>query len=124
MARSTKTKAPAPSLTHEYKASTQLEAEAASLNWVAALATVVVLLAGVIDNRLITGVWTEVNLYFAIPTVLIVALAFFGIKIANQWERAVVLRLGRFRCLKGPGPFFVIPIIDTVTRPQAPGDSR
>jgi regulator of protease activity HflC (stomatin/prohibitin superfamily) len=35
-------------------------------------------------------------------------------KIANQWERTIVLRLGRFLSMKGPGLFFVIPIIDTV----------
>jgi regulator of protease activity HflC (stomatin/prohibitin superfamily) len=35
-------------------------------------------------------------------------------KIANQWERAIVLRLGRFRSMKGPGLFFIIPIVDTV----------
>lgn len=37
-----------------------------------------------------------------------------SINIANQWERAVVLRLGHFYSLKGPGLFFIIPIIDTV----------
>jgi regulator of protease activity HflC (stomatin/prohibitin superfamily) len=37
-----------------------------------------------------------------------------AIKIADQWEKAVVLRLGRFHSLKGPGLFFIIPIIDTV----------
>jgi len=36
-----------------------------------------------------------------------------GIKIADQWQRVVVLRLGRFRALKGPGLFFIVPIIDT-----------
>ncbi|MGC2201063.1 MAG: slipin family protein [Stellaceae bacterium] len=35
-------------------------------------------------------------------------------KIANQWERTIVLRLGRFLSMKGPGIFFIIPIIDTV----------
>ena len=35
-------------------------------------------------------------------------------KIAKQWERAVVLRLGRYRGLRGPGLFFVIPFIDTI----------
>jgi regulator of protease activity HflC (stomatin/prohibitin superfamily) len=116
MARSNKTKAPAPKLTREYKATTQLEAEAVSLNWVAALAAASALLDGAIVNRLVQGTWTEVNVYVAIPTGLVAVLCFFGIKIANQWERAVVLRLGRFRCLKGPGPFFVIPIIDSITR--------
>lgn len=37
-----------------------------------------------------------------------------SINIANQWERAVVLRLGRFHSLRGPGLFFIIPIIDRV----------
>jgi regulator of protease activity HflC (stomatin/prohibitin superfamily) len=35
-------------------------------------------------------------------------------KIAQQWERAVVLRLGRFIGLQGPGIFWVIPFVDTV----------
>jgi regulator of protease activity HflC (stomatin/prohibitin superfamily) len=46
-----------------------------------------------------------------------VALAFivsYAVKVADQWERAVVLRLGRFRSLEGPGLFFIIPIIETV----------
>ncbi|HEX6088109.1 MAG TPA: slipin family protein [Thermoanaerobaculia bacterium] len=39
----------------------------------------------------------------------------FGIKVANQWEKAVVLRFGRFQALRGPGLFFVIPIVDEIT---------
>lgn len=38
----------------------------------------------------------------------------FALKIANQWEKAVVLRFGRFRGLFGPGLFWIIPVIDTV----------
>ena len=46
---------------------------------------------------------------------LVVALAVsLAIKVADQWERAVVLRLGRFRSLEGPGLFFIIPIIDVI----------
>jgi regulator of protease activity HflC (stomatin/prohibitin superfamily) len=37
-----------------------------------------------------------------------------AIKIADQWEKAVVLRLGHFYTLRGPGLFFIIPIIDTI----------
>jgi regulator of protease activity HflC (stomatin/prohibitin superfamily) len=37
-----------------------------------------------------------------------------AIKIADQWEKAVVLRLGKFHSLRGPGLFFIIPIIDIV----------
>ena len=36
------------------------------------------------------------------------------IKIADQWEKGVVLRMGKFIGLRGPGMFFIIPIIDKV----------
>src|SRR5260221_1099453 len=45
---------------------------------------------------------------------LVALLVSASIKIASQWERAVVLRLGRFRGLRGPGMFFIIPIIDVI----------
>jgi regulator of protease activity HflC (stomatin/prohibitin superfamily) len=37
-------------------------------------------------------------------------------RVAQQWERAVVLRLGRFVGLRGPGLFWIVPFIDVVTR--------
>lgn len=38
-----------------------------------------------------------------------------SIKIANQWDRAIVLRLGKFHALKGPGVFFIVPLVDKIT---------
>ena len=35
-----------------------------------------------------------------------------ALKVAQQWEKAVVLRLGKFRGLRGPGLFWIIPIVD------------
>jgi regulator of protease activity HflC (stomatin/prohibitin superfamily) len=37
-----------------------------------------------------------------------------SIKIADQWNKVVVLRLGKFHSLRGPGIFLIIPVIDTV----------
>jgi len=37
-----------------------------------------------------------------------------AIKVADQWEKAVILRLGKFRSLNGPGLFFIIPVIDMI----------
>ena len=37
-----------------------------------------------------------------------------AIKVADQWDKAVILRLGKFRSLKGPGLFFIIPIVDMI----------
>lgn len=54
------------------------------------------------------SVWIAVS---AFGIALVVASA---IKVADQWDKAVVLRLGQFRSLKGPGLFFIIPVIDTI----------
>ena len=37
-----------------------------------------------------------------------------GIRIAAQWERGVILRLGNFKAVRGPGLFYVIPVIEYV----------
>jgi regulator of protease activity HflC (stomatin/prohibitin superfamily) len=44
------------------------------------------------------------------------AAVFLGssVKFADQWEKAVVLRMGKYRGLRGPGMFFVVPIVDRV----------
>lgn len=46
--------------------------------------------------------------------VLVGLYVLFALRVANQWEKAVVLRLGRFRGLRGPGPFWIIPVVDSV----------
>jgi regulator of protease activity HflC (stomatin/prohibitin superfamily) len=37
-----------------------------------------------------------------------------SIKIADQWEKAVLLRMGKYIGLKGPGVFFIVPVLDKV----------
>ena len=49
-------------------------------------------------------------------TVILALLVAPSIQIAYQWERAVVLRFGKFRALRKPGVFVVIPVIDKVAR--------
>jgi len=39
----------------------------------------------------------------------------FSLKVARQWERAVVLRFGEFRGLKGPGLFALVPVVDVIS---------
>jgi len=46
-----------------------------------------------------------------------VVLAFIissAIQVADQWSKAVVLRLGKFRSLEGPGLFFIIPVVENI----------
>jgi len=37
-----------------------------------------------------------------------------AIRVADQWDRAVILRLGHFHSLRGPGLFFIIPVVDAI----------
>ncbi|NMB53679.1 MAG: slipin family protein [Leptolinea sp.] len=38
----------------------------------------------------------------------------FSLKVSNQWEKAVILRFGKFHGLRGPGVFWILPIVDTI----------
>jgi regulator of protease activity HflC (stomatin/prohibitin superfamily) len=40
----------------------------------------------------------------------------FSIKVVQQWQRVAILRFGRYRGLRGPGIFFIVPIMDTLSR--------
>jgi regulator of protease activity HflC (stomatin/prohibitin superfamily) len=51
---------------------------------------------------------------YVLGLTLIGTYCMFALKVANQWEKAVVLRLGKFNGLKGPGMFWIVPLIDTV----------
>lgn len=50
---------------------------------------------------------------WAIGWMLIGFYILFSLKVAQQWEKAVVLRMGKFHSLRGPGMFWMIPIIDS-----------
>lgn len=63
-----------------------------------------VIMDGKVSEGLIAG--------FAIFWTLVGTYLLLSLKVAQQWEKAVVLRLGRFRGLKGPGMFWIIPIVD------------
>jgi regulator of protease activity HflC (stomatin/prohibitin superfamily) len=55
------------------------------------------------------------------PAPLIAGLAvgvylMFSIKVVQQWQRVAILRFGRYRGLRGPGIFLIVPIMDTLSR--------
>ena len=54
------------------------------------------------------GIWVLVC------TLFVAIVISSAIKVADQWNKVVVLRLGRFHSLKGPGLFFIIPVIDNI----------
>ncbi len=51
---------------------------------------------------------------FFVAFLILAFIAASSIRIANQWEKAVVLKFGRFEGLKGPGLFFIVPILNTI----------
>jgi regulator of protease activity HflC (stomatin/prohibitin superfamily) len=79
------------------------------VNSVSFTAFVILLLAGVFSGAALRQPW------LAVGVIGLAVLVLFSIKIANQWEKAVVLRFGKFQALRGPGLFFIIPIVDDVT---------
>ena len=64
------------------------------------------------------GLWRTIATRNAVPVAIGVALGLILMqapRVAQQWERAVVLRLGRYIGLRGPGLFWIVPFVDTVT---------
>lgn len=68
-----------------------------------------------ISVSIILSVLQIVNVQVFVFLILFSGLFATSIRIADQWERAVVLRMGKFKGLRGPGPFMIIPIIDSVS---------
>ena len=63
------------------------------------------------------AVWAATGSQAALGIGALVGLYFlFSIRIADQWEKVAVLRFGRFTGLRGPGLFYMIPIIDRLSR--------
>ncbi len=64
---------------------------------------------------LLESLHTAAWLQYSVPLILMAIALYllFAVKVASQWEKAIVLRLGKFRGLRGPGLFWIIPIVDT-----------
>src|SRR5690242_814478 len=53
-----------------------------------------------------------------LPAVIATLVGFFlmfSLQVGSQWEKAVVLRMGKFHGLRGPGAFWIFPLVDTLT---------
>ncbi|HYX27487.1 MAG TPA: slipin family protein [Pyrinomonadaceae bacterium] len=79
------------------------------LNFVSALAFIVPTAFGALSTLL------TLKPFGAILGVLLGLFLAQAPKIARQWERGVVLRLGKFVGLRGPGLFWIVPFVDTVS---------
>lgn len=73
--------------------------------------------AGVAAVGLLAPIGWELFQPIVVPIVSAIAglVAGSSVKYADQWEKAVVLRLGRYRGLRGPGVFAVVPVLDRIS---------
>ncbi|MTK53980.1 slipin family protein [Paludibacter sp.] len=82
---------------------------------IAALLFVIIVLIGTGLALLVSPDFTDTTSHVILIISFIVAIfVAWATKVANQWDRAVVLRLGKFHALRGPGIFFIIPIVDYI----------
>ncbi len=81
----------------------------------AGLLMAVLILGGALS--IVAGATWQNAAFFWIAAMLFIAgvLVPMSLKMANQWERAVVLRLGKLEAVRGPGMFWIVPFIDDVT---------
>ncbi|MGC2460513.1 MAG: hypothetical protein WA446_05960 [Steroidobacteraceae bacterium] len=94
--------------------------DAAALDVRATLVFIVILVIGVALAYSTYGLSASWGEQLAHHCCLVVSIA---IKVADQWNRAIVLRLGRCHALRGPGLFLIVPIIDTIPLlDRHPGD--
>src|SRR5580658_2888890 len=54
------------------------------------------------------------GLYVGIGLLVVAALVAASLKMANVWQKFVILRMGKLQSVKGPGMFVIIPVLDTV----------
>ena len=93
------------------RSSTRKSENPLHLNGVALIVALIIWLLGIPGYRWLPNnmIGTGITLLFLVGLYVL-----FALKVADQWEKAVVLRFGKFRGLKGPGIFWIIPIIDTI----------
>jgi len=86
--------------------------EAVQLGRINIVAIAILIASAVIGAGLSAVLSSPIPLIVMLP---IGAVAMQSPRVAKQWERGVVLRLGRYVGLRGPGLFWIIPFIDTVS---------
>jgi regulator of protease activity HflC (stomatin/prohibitin superfamily) len=84
------------------------------ISGIAAFVFVLIMAIATIGSIIMDGRVGEVVMGVYWTVLLIIGFyLLFAIKVARQWEKAVVLRLGHFSGLKGPGMFWIVPIVDS-----------
>jgi hypothetical protein len=72
----------------------------------------IAILAGILmsQNGILNDFWTSM---WIIGWSVVALYILLSLKVSSQWEKVVILRMGKFHKLAGPGAFWIIPIVDT-----------
>jgi regulator of protease activity HflC (stomatin/prohibitin superfamily) len=84
------------------------------VNYISALVFILLLIIGVVICAAIAQVSVLFTFVFGLPWLFLAVVIASAIRLAAQWEKAVVFRLGRYHNVKGPGLFMVMPLIDQI----------
>src|SRR4030067_306779 len=85
------------------------------ISGVAGTAFAIVLVAAVVGALLMDGKVADWLIgTYVLGLTLIGTYILYALRIASQWQKAIILRLGRFHKLAGPGLFWMVPILDTL----------
>jgi len=82
------------------------------VNYISILVFIIVGIVGAALTGAAAQVHPGVAVVFGFTWLVLDIIVSSGIKMAAQWEKAVVFRMGKFSSIKGPGLFFIIPLID------------
>jgi regulator of protease activity HflC (stomatin/prohibitin superfamily) len=84
------------------------------INYISGLVFTLILIGGGVVSFTIGMASPALGVLAGIITLVADIIISSGIQLAAQWERGVVFRLGQFHGMKGPGLFFIIPLVDQV----------
>jgi regulator of protease activity HflC (stomatin/prohibitin superfamily) len=83
------------------------------IEWSATMNPVTLFLSAVVMLAAF-AVGALVNPYLALPIFIVAILIALSVKVANVWEKFVILRVGKLQSVKGAGFFLIVPILDNV----------
>ncbi len=84
------------------------------VNYISGLVFVILFVVGGVISLVIGQGNPAVGVVFGVLWLFLDLIIASAIRVAAQWEKAVVFRLGKFQTIKGPGLFMIIPLIDQI----------
>src|SRR5215471_8819620 len=96
-------------MTMIFKVPTQQKTETSPFNRVAFALFLIFLGAGALATKLTQNNWP------VIAGGVVGVYLLFAVKVIQQWEKVALLRLGKYKGLRGPGLFFIIPVVDSIS---------